>query len=144
MVVVATVAEYAVASDRRMGTPAVRRGDVWRAAPGRPREHVEVDRPRPCRIRGPARAASRNPIAGGAPGEACAGGIAPPATGGDRRVGSRGRALASRCARVRGPAVGRPELARSDASARGARRAGAAAHPRDSASRVPTAMELAL
>ena len=42
MVVVATVAEHAAASDRRMGPPALRRGPARRTAPGRPREHAAV------------------------------------------------------------------------------------------------------
>ena len=42
VVVVAAVAEYAAASDRRMGPPAIRRGPARRTAPGRPREHTAV------------------------------------------------------------------------------------------------------
>ena len=55
-----------------------------------------------------------------------------------------GARIAAGRAHLRGPALGRPNLARSDARSRRARRAGAAAHPRDHAARVSTAMELAL
>ena len=90
------------------------------------------------------RAAGRHPAAGGARGEARAGGIAPPATGGADDMVSRRGALAAGRARVRGPALGRPDLARSDAGSRRARRAGAAAHHRDRAAGVPPALEPAL
>ena len=97
-----------------------------------------------CRICAPDRAAGRHPAAGGARGETCAGGIAPPATGGADDMVSRRGALAAGGARVRGPALGRPDLARSDAGSRRARRAGADAHPRDRAARIPPALEPAL
>ena len=42
VVVVAAVAEYAAAPDRRMGSPALRRGPARRTALGRPREHSAV------------------------------------------------------------------------------------------------------
>ena len=42
MVVVAAVAEYAAASDRRMGPPALRRRPAQRATPRRPRKHIAV------------------------------------------------------------------------------------------------------
>ena len=57
---------------------------------------------------------------------------------------SRRGALAARRARVRGPALGRPDLARPDAGPRRARRAGADADPRDRAARIPPALEPAL
>ena len=71
-------------------------------------------------------------------------GIAPPATGGDDGMDSGGRADASGRARLRGPALGRPDFARSHAGAGRARRAGAVAHHRDSAAGVPPAMERAV
>ena len=48
-------------------------------------------------------------------GEIRAGGIAPPATGGDDGLGSGGRALAAGRGRLRGPALGRSDFARSHA-----------------------------
>ena len=96
MVVVATVAEYAAASDRRMGPAALRRGPARRTAPGRPREHSGSDRPGPNRIRASARAAGRCPLARGPGSETRARGVAPPATGGDDGMDSGGRADASK------------------------------------------------
>ena len=71
-------------------------------------------------------------------------GIAAPATGGDDGLGSGGGAVAAGRARLRGPALGRPDLARSHDGARRARRAGAAAHRRDDAAGVPSALGHAL
>ena len=59
MVVVAAVAEYAAAPDRRMGPLAVRRGPARRTAPRRPREHSAAGRPGRGRIRALGRAAGR-------------------------------------------------------------------------------------
>ena len=59
--------------------------------------------------------------------------IAAPAIGGARRLGSGRRALASHHARLRGPALGRPDHARPHGRARRARRPGAALHHRDGA-----------
>jgi hypothetical protein len=58
--------------------------------------------------------------------------------------GSRRGALAAGPPRLRGPALGRSDLARSDAGSGRARRAGAAVHPRDRAAGTPPAMEPAL
>ena len=110
----------------------------------RPREHFASDRPRPGRICAPARAAGRHSVARGPRGEIRAGGIAATATGGDDGLVSGGCAVAAGRARFRGPALGRPDLARSLAGARRARRAGAAAHRGDDPARVPPALEPAL
>ena len=77
---------------------------------------LAADRSRPRRICAPARAAGGHPAAGGARGEARARGIAPAAIGGADRVGSRRGAIAAGRARVRRPALGRSDLARSDAA----------------------------
>ena len=77
-------------------------------------------------------------------GETRAGGVAAPATGGDDGMDSGGRADASSRARLRGPALGRPDFARSHARAGRARGAGAVAHHRDDAAGVPPALERAL
>ena len=84
------------------------------------------------------------PLEGGPRGEIRAGGIAAPATRGADGMASRRRALASRRARLRGPALGRPDLARSHGSARRARPAGAALRHRDDAPGIPPALEPAL
>ena len=63
MVVVAVVAEHAAAPDRRMGPPAVRRGPARRTTPRRSREHPAARWPGRGRIRAPARAAGRRPVA---------------------------------------------------------------------------------
>ena len=125
---------------QRFGDADDARGPAFR----RPREHIAADRPRSRRtcaalaplvdIPLPADRA-RQSRARGAPAKA--------ARGADRLVSGRG-AFAARRARLRGPALGRSDLARSHAGARRARRAGAAAHPRDHAARVPTALEPAL
>ena len=141
MVVVAAVAEYALAPDRRMGPPALRRGPARRPALGRSREYSGSDRPRPSRIRASARASGRCPLAGGSRRETRARGIAPPATGGDDGLGSGVRADASGRARLRGPALGRPDFARCHARAGRARGAGAVADHRDGAAGVPAALE---
>ncbi len=65
MVVVAAIAEYAAASNRRVGPAALRRGSACRTALGRPREHSGSDRSGPNRIRAAARAAGRCPLARG-------------------------------------------------------------------------------
>ena len=65
------------------------------------------------------------------------------ARGPDRLV-SGGRAHAARCARVRGPALGRPDLARSFAGSSERGRTGAAVHPRDHSAGIPPALEPAL
>ena len=70
--------------------------------------------------------------------------VAAPAACGARRLGSGRRPVAAGRARVRGPAVGRPDFARSDAGPRRARRAGADAHHRDGAAGVSPALGLAL
>ena len=145
MVVVATAAEYAAAPDRRMGPPAVR-------TPICPREQRLADLENTLGLIG-LDAAEYAPLV--APlvdvalpedraREIRAGGIAAPATGGDDGLGSGGRADAAGRARLRGPALGRPDLARSDAGAGRARRPGAAAHRRDDAAGVPPALERAL
>ena len=141
VVVVAAVAEHAAAPDRRMGPPALRRGPARRTALGRPREHSGSDRPGPNRIRASARAPGRCPLARGPGSETRARGVAPPATGGDDGMDSGGRADASGRARLRGPALGRPDFARSHARAGRARGAGAVAHHRDDAAGVPPALE---
>ena len=117
-------------------------GRCRRTAPRRSREHAAADRARRRRICAAARAAGRRPAAGGPRGETLAGGIAPPATRGADRLGSRRRAHAADRARLRGPALGRSDLARPVAGAGRARRAGAAAHHRDDAAGVPPALEL--
>ena len=143
MVVVATFAEYAVAPARRMGTPALRRGGARRRRladlentlrlidldPGEyaPLLAPLVDIPLPDER-----------VAKLAPEELRRRQLA-----GADRMGPRRGAIATGGARVRGLALGRSDLARSDAGSRRARRAGAAAHRRDHAARVPTAMELA-
>ena len=98
----------------------------------------------PTDVRISARTAGGNPAARGARGEARAGGTAPPAVGGAHGVGSRRGAVAAGRPRGRGPALGRPDLARSDAGSRRARRAGTALHHRDRAAGIPPALELAL
>ena len=102
---------------------------------------LRSDRPRPNRIRASARASGRCPLARGSRRETRARGIAPPATGGDDGMDSGGRADASSRARLRGPALGRPDFARSHARAGRARGAGAVAHHRDGAAGVPPALE---
>ena len=87
------------------------------------------------------RAAGRRSPSRGPPGEICAGGIAPPATGGDDRLGSGGRAVAAGRGRLRGPALGRSDLARSHADPRRARRPGAAVSGCDDAAGIPPALE---
>ena len=77
-------------------------------------------------------------------GEVCAGGVAPPATGGDDRLGSGGRAVAAGRDRLRGLALGRPDLARPHADPRRARRPGAAVSGCDDAAGIPPALEPAL
>ncbi len=129
------------ASDRRMGPPAIRRGPARRTTSRGPREHLRSDRPRPNRIRASARAPGRCPLAGGPGSETRARGVAPPATGGDDGMDSGGRADASSRARLRGPALGRPDFARSHARAGRARGAGAVADHRDGAAGVPPAVE---
>ena len=69
---------------------------------------------------------------------------APTATGGDDGMDSGGREDAAGRARLRGPALGRPDVARSHAGAGRARRASAAAHRRDDAAGVPPALERAV
>ena len=105
VVVVAAIAEYAAAPDRRMGTPALRRGPAHRTALGRPREHSGSDRSGSNRICAPARASGRCPLARGSRRETRARGIAPPSTGGDDGLGSGVRADTSSRARLRGPAL---------------------------------------
>ena len=114
-----------------------------RTALGRPREHSGSDRPGPNRIRAPARAVGRCPLARGPGSETRAGGVAPPATGGDDGMDSGVRADASSRACLRGPALGRPDFARSHARAGRARGAGAVADHRDGAAGVPPAVERA-
>ena len=101
---------------------------------------VGLDPSRACDPHRPDRghSAARRPRA-----EPSAGRVAPPAVGGDCRPGSRRRAFASRRARGRGPALGRPDLARPFANACRARSAGAALPYRDGAAGIPPAMELA-
>ena len=55
-----------------------------------------------------------------------------------------GARIAAGRARLRGPALGRSDFARSHARARRARRAGAASHRRDDAAGIPPALEPAL
>src|SRR3984957_13359448 len=105
---------------------------------------ASAHRPRHLRIRAPDRAAGRYPAAGRPRGETRAGGIAPSAAGGADDMVSRRGALAACRARVRGPALGRPDFARPDADPRRARRASADAHPRDRTARVSPALEPAL
>src|SRR6202522_1975083 len=105
MVVVAAVAEHPAPSDRRMGPPTLRRGPAYRTALGRPREYSGSDRPRPNRIRASACAPGRCPPARESSGETRAGGVAPPAAGGDDGMDSGGREDASNRARLRGPAL---------------------------------------
>ena len=69
------------------------------------------------------------------------GGAAPPATGGDECMDSGGRTDASGRARLRGPALGRSDFARSYARAGRARGAGAVAHHRDDTAGIPSALE---
>ena len=104
--VVAAIAKHAAASNRRMGPAAFWRGCASRATPRRPRKHVASDRPRPDRICAPARTARRHPAAAGPGHESPAGGAAATATGGNDRLGSGGRADASRRARLRGLCTG--------------------------------------
>ena len=61
-----------------------------------------------------------------------------------RRLAYGRRARATDRARLRGSALGRPDYARPDEDARRARRAGALAHRRDRAARIPRAMDDAL
>ena len=68
---------------------------------------IGLDRRRIC---APDRAAGGYPTAGRARGEARAGGIAATAIGGDDGLVSGRRAHAARCARVRRPALGRPDV----------------------------------
>ena len=81
--------------------------------PRRPREYAAPDRPRPQRICAADRAAGRHPAAGGTrQRKFAARGIAPPAGGGADGMVSRWGAIATGCTRVRGSALGRPDLAR--------------------------------
>ena len=80
-------------------------------------------------------------LAGGPGSDTRARGIAPPATGGDDGMDSGGREDASSRARLRGPALGGPDFARSHAGVGRARGAGAVADHRDDAAGVPPAME---
>jgi class 3 adenylate cyclase len=105
---------------------------------------ASAHRPRHLRIRAPDRAAGRYPAAGRPRVETRAGGIAPSAAGGADDMVSRRGALAACRARVRRPALGRPDFARPDADPRRARRASADAHPRDRTARVSPALEPAL
>ena len=123
----AASAEHAAAPNRRMGPAAVWRGCSCRTAPRRPRRHVAVDRPRPCRTCASARAARGHPAAAGPRGQFPAGGVAAKATGGDDRLGSGWGAVSAGRPRLRGPALGRPDVARPLTRARRARRASAAA-----------------
>src|SRR5208337_2663404 len=72
--------------------------------------------------------------------EANAGRVAEEANGGADRLGSGRGALAADCAGVRGPALGRPDVARLASRARRARRPGAAAPRRLDPSGVPPAL----
>ena len=141
----AAPAEHASAPARRMGQTALwRRRRDRRGASRRPREHFTSGWPRPGRICAPDRAAGRHSVARGACGEICAGGIAATATRGGDGVVFRGSAYAAGRAGLRGPALGRPDLARSHAVAGRARRPGAAAHRGDDAAGVPPALGHAL
>ena len=146
MGVVATAPEHAAAPDRRMGPPALRRrpatveGSAWPTS----REHsgvwigLDPAEYAPLCLRRWSTSRCRRTAFG----ETRARGIAPPSTGGDDGLGSGGRADASSRARLRGPAMGRSDFARSHARAGGARaRRRQAAHHRDDAAGVPPVLE---
>ena len=145
VVVVATAAEYAAAPRGRMGTAALwRRRHARRSATRRSREYSAADRSGRGRICAAAGAAVRRPAACGPRGEIRAGGIATLATvSDDGRVPGR-RPIAADRARLRGPALGRSDLARSVAGVGGARCPGAAPHRRDDPAGIPPGLEPAL
>ena len=142
---VAAAAEYPAAPGHRMGPATIRRAES-------PREQRLADlegtlaahRPRPSRTCPVACAARRHRAAARSRFEF------PPEELRRRQLAAMtawvvaGARIAAGRAHLRGPSLGRPDLARPDARSRRARRAGAAAHPRDHAARVSTAMELAL
>src|ERR1700722_2049674 len=95
-------------------------------------------------MRAPARAAGRHSAASRRRREFATRGVAAPATGGDDGLGSGGRAVAAGRGRLRGLALGRPDLARLTADPRRARRPGAAVSGCDDAAGIPPALERAL
>ena len=123
----AAFAEHAAASNRRMGPAAIWCGCACRTTPRRPRRHVAADRPRPSRTCASARTARGHPAAARPRREFPAGRTAAKATGGDDRLGSGWGAVSAGCPGFRGPALGRPNVARPLARARRPRRASAAA-----------------
>ena len=141
----AAPAEHAPAPACQMGQTAFwRRRRDRRGTSRRPREHFTSGWPRSGGIRAPYRAAGRHSVARGAFGEIRARGIAATATRGGGGVVFRGSAYAAGRAGLRGPALGRPDLSRSDAVAGGARSPGAPAHRGDDAAGVPPALGHAL
>ena len=96
------------------------------------------------RICAAARAGDRRAAAARPRAETVARGIAQPPARGALGVGARRRPHPAAGARVRGPALGRSDLARRAAGAGRARRAGAAADHCDDAARIPPALEAAL
>src|SRR5689334_706191 len=110
MELLAAVAEYATASDCRMGTPAIReRRYTSRAAALGPGEHSSADQARSGRKRSLARAAPRYSAPAGTQANFSARGVAPPAIGGADELGNGRRARAAWRADP-----GRPALGRSD------------------------------
>ena len=93
------------------------------------------------RIRASAGAPGRYPLARGPGSETPPRGVAPPTTGSDDGMDSGGREDASSRARLRGPALGRPDFTRSHTRSGRARGAGAVADHRDDAAGVPGALE---
>ena len=131
--------------DRGMGPrPLRRRRSRRRKAPRRTRSGARLGRARRRRICAAARAGDRRAAAARPRAETVARGIAQPPARGARRLGARRRPHPAARARVRGPALGRSDLARRAAGAGRARRAGAAADHRDDAARIPPALEAAL
>ena len=111
ILIVATPAEYASCiRSPNGGASALARMSPPTGA-RRPREHASAHRPRPRRTCASDRAAGRHPSDRGTRSEVCARGITPAATGGPCRVASRRGALAAHRAGVRGPALGRSDLA---------------------------------
>src|SRR5215469_998012 len=112
MELLAALAEYAAASDRRMGATAVRRrGRIRRATARGPREHAGAVKARP---------GGERPVAGAAPGRSAAAGTradldagraAPPAIGGADGFGDGKCAGSAGGARDRGSALGRSDNA---------------------------------
>src|SRR5215471_18614687 len=141
MELLATSAEYATASDCRMGAPAVReRRYTGGAAAFGSGEHSSADQARSGRKRSLARAATRHSGPAGMQANFSARGIASPAIGGVDQLGNGWRARAANRADPGRPALGRSDNTRCLAWHSRTRRDGAVVRSADYPAGVPAVL----